>query len=528
MYIQMYIQMYAQTCGQTYGQMCVRGFATDDSAGPTGQIGRPNARAAASESRPLHAEASLEALEARVRRELELTRHPAADWMPSRPGPGGAHLYDVIVAGAGQGGLATAFQLRRECVPNILVIDKAPYGGEGVWVTYARMPTLRTPKHYNGPDLRVPSLTYQAWHEARFGARDWQELDYIPTRLWADYLIWYRRVLELPVRNDCALTGIAPDTGCLRLTVDTPAGTETLHARKLVLATGQEGLGRWLMPDYVEALPPRFRAGTADAIDFAALKDKVVAVLGAGASAADNAACALEAGAASVHMFVRRPAMQRVQPYRWLTFPGFLRHLGELPDDWRWRFMNHILSMRESFQQQTYDRLRRHDNFHIHVGAGWRDAAIVDGRIRIDTAKGPFMADFIVSGAGIDIAPALKPELAPFAEEILTWGDRYTPPPEEANPRLARYPYHGPDGELLERHPGRAPFLRDIHDFTIANTMSFGPAGASINAMNIAVPRLVAGLTRGLFRADLGHHWQSLRDYDTPIFEPAEIDRDKV
>ena len=69
--------------------------------------------------------AGLDALEAQLRRELMLTRHPEMAWMPERPGPGGAHLYDVVVAGAGQGGLVTAFQLLRERVPNILVIDKA-------------------------------------------------------------------------------------------------------------------------------------------------------------------------------------------------------------------------------------------------------------------------------------------------------------------------------------------------------------------------------------------------------------------
>ena len=54
----------------------------------------------------------------------------------------------------------------------------------------------------------------------------------------------------------------------------------------------------------------------------------------AGASAADNAAMALESGAASVRMFVRREHMQRVQPYRWLTFAGFLRHYADLDDAW--------------------------------------------------------------------------------------------------------------------------------------------------------------------------------------------------
>ena len=52
--------------------------------------------------------------------------------------------------------------------------------------------------------------------------------------------------------------------------------------------------GRWWMPPQVEALPRHLRAHTADPIDFAALRGKCVAVLGAGASAFDNAATALE------------------------------------------------------------------------------------------------------------------------------------------------------------------------------------------------------------------------------------------
>jgi hypothetical protein len=46
--------------------------------------------------------------------------------------------------------------------------------------------------------------------------------------------------------------------------------------------------------------------------------------------------------------------------------------------------------------------------------------------------------------------------------------------------------------------------------------MSFGPSGSSINAMTTAVPKLVSGLTRGLFTGDLDRHWRSLQAYDVP------------
>jgi hypothetical protein len=34
--------------------------------------------------------------------------------------------------------------------------------------------------------------------------------------------------------------------------------------------------------------------------------------------------------------------------------------------------------------------------------------------------------------------------------------------------------------------------------------------------MTTAVPKLVNGLTRGLFRADVARHWASLSAYDVP------------
>ena len=58
-----------------------------------------------------------------------------------------------------------------------------------------------------------------------------------------------------------------------------------LAARKLVLATGQDGTGEWWMPDFVRALPPDRRAHTCEAIDFERLRGRTVAVLGTGASA---------------------------------------------------------------------------------------------------------------------------------------------------------------------------------------------------------------------------------------------------
>src|SRR5580692_4920542 len=153
---------------------------------------------------------NLLALEAQVRDDLAKTSHPSASWLKPQTGPDGQPALDILIVGGGQSGLALAFGLRRSQVTNILIVDKAEEGKEGPWLSYARMHTLRSPKDYTGPDLEIPSLTYQSWHEARFGKEAWQALDLIRRELWAEYLLWFRQVVGLTVRNGCELLEIAP------------------------------------------------------------------------------------------------------------------------------------------------------------------------------------------------------------------------------------------------------------------------------------------------------------------------------
>jgi cation diffusion facilitator CzcD-associated flavoprotein CzcO len=131
---------------------------------------------------------------------------------------------------------------------------------------------------------------------------------------------------------------------------------------------------------FVSALPRPLRAHASEEIDFAALRGRTVAVLGAGASAFDNAATALEAGAAEVHLFCRRAEPMIIQPYRWLTFAGFLRHMHEMSDEWRWRFLSYILGPARGFPQDTYTRVLAFPNFTMHVGRPWTAARAEAGR----------------------------------------------------------------------------------------------------------------------------------------------------
>jgi FAD-dependent urate hydroxylase len=459
----------------------------------------------------------LMALEAQVRDDLAKTSHPSAPWLEPKSGPDGQPALDVLIVGGGQSGLATAFGLKRSQVTNILIIDKAEEGQEGPWLSYARMHTLRSPKDFTGPDLDTPSLTYQSWHEARFGKEDWQALDLIPRQLWAEYLIWFKRAVDLKVRNGCELLEIAPAAGgLLAATVRLEGTIDILYARKIVLATGQEAMGNWSIPEPLRHLPAKVVARASDPIDFAALAGRTVAVIGAGATAFDNAAMALEAGAAEVHLLCRRDKIQVIQPYRWLTFRGFLRHFCDLDDVWRWRFMRAILELREGFPQATYDRCAKFSNFHLHQGSPVEAAQETGDGIQLQTPRGALSANFVICGAGTEIDFTERRELKNLAGNIATWADRYRPSDDAQSPRLGRYPYLADDYAFTERVAGATPWISNIHLFAFASTMSFGPSGSSINAMTTAIPKLVYGLTRGLFRADVERHWNSFRAYDVP------------
>jgi FAD-dependent urate hydroxylase len=156
-------------------------------------------------------------LAARARRDLARMNYPSADWVPARQGPDGRRLIDVLVVGGGMCGQTLAFALARDGVRNIRVIDRAAYGREGPWGTYARMDTLRSPKHLTGPDLGFPALTFRAWYEAQHGAEGWERLYKIATADWLKYLLWVREMAIIAVENRVQATRLDPGPDWVRV-----------------------------------------------------------------------------------------------------------------------------------------------------------------------------------------------------------------------------------------------------------------------------------------------------------------------
>jgi len=450
----------------------------------------------------------LAALEARLAADLANLNHPPANWVI----PAGPDIADVVVVGGGMAGLTAGFALIRRGIRNIRILDRAEAGREGPWVTFARMETLRSPKELTGPASGVPSLTFRAWFTARFGPAEWERLYRIPRPMWMDYLRWYRRVLALPVENGVRVTDIEADRGLLRIHL---ADRPSILARKLVLATGRAGLGRAAIPGFARALPPTHVAHSSAAIDFAALRGARVVVVGAGASAMDNAAEALEHGAAELRMLIRRPTMPRVNHLMGIGSAGFTAGYPVLSDAWKWRIMHFAGEQATPAPRNSTMRVTRHANASLHFGCAIRSVARAGDHLVIDTSRRRFEADFLILGTGFTIEPDIIPELARFAPHIARWSDRYTPPPELADPELADFPYLGPDFAFTPR--GAAiPGLSDIHCFNHAASLSLGKIAGDIPKISDGAARLAEAIAADFFARDVDRYFQQAVDYAKP------------
>lgn len=451
-------------------------------------------------------------LDLRVARDLALIDWGGKDWTIPRDG-----VIDVVIVGGGQSGLAAAFALRGERVNNVLVLDENPAGREGPWITYARMRTLRTPKHLTGIDLGVPSLTFRAWYEAQFGAGAWDALGKIPRPMWMEYLRWYRRVLDLPVRNDAKVVAIDPlAPGLFRVAL---ADGAVLTARKVVLATGIQGGGEWHVPPFVrDALPPHLYAHTSAGIDYAALAGKRIGVLGIGASAFDNAHAALEAGVARVDVFARRPALPRINPIRFMEQVGLTPRYPALDDADKYRAMADFLSKNQPPTTDMFEAASACPGFALHLGSPWLSVAPMGDGVRVTTPDAVHEFDFLVLSTGLLSDPGLRPELRGLADHIARWSDRYAPPADIANPLLDAHPYLGPAFELLPRRAEEAMMLHGLFAFNYSALASIGLSASALSGLKHALPRLAKGVADQLFLDDADRLLDAFIAYAEPEF----------
>lgn len=454
-------------------------------------------------------------LAARAKEELASLDYPRPHWVPETQHDG-QDVKNVLIIGGGQGGLAIAHGLKQAKIHNVAIVDQADKTKTGIWNKIARNETLRTPKHLTGPAAGVPSLTPRAWYTAKYGAQAWNDLKKWPVTDWQDYLSWFQNTTDIPVQYQTKVTAIEPtrqDTQSpVKVTLETQTGLKEIFARKVVLATGIEASGHWFIPDIISKnLPKDLYHHTSEEIDFNALRGKRIGVIGAGASAFDNAATALEHGAASVDLLVRRKQIPVDNPFLWIEKYGILDAFNRLADQDKWAITNHLWKTKQPPPQETFSRCAKHRNFDIHTDCPVQDVAVQDGMVMVQTPHGTHAFDHLILGTGFVIDFKARPELDAFSDNIATWGDRYTPQTGEENAALSSCPYLGSGFEFLEKDAGKTPWISNVLNFTITAAPSMGLSGANITGMPFGAKHLVSGIVSSLLQEDVGAHLNSLK-----------------
>lgn len=464
----------------------------------------------------------LQTLQDQVHHDLDCIYYPEDPFIPCNCEEDDQVL-DVAIVGGGQCGMAAAFALMKLGVMHIKILDASLAGKEGCWLSYARMNMLRTGKYDMGPAHSVPCLTFRHWYEAQYGAESFYQLSGVPTAMWMDYLCWYRQVLDLPIENSVKVISVEPEGDRFRLLCECNGASKAFLARKVVLATGRMGFGGPVIPDWLNSIPSMLYAHSFQHIDFNALAGKRIGILGVGASAFDCAAVALEHGADSVHLLMRRATLPTHSGLAGMSHTSFRQGFYYLSDANRWRIMAKATAHGVPPPKTALWRVQDYTNIFLHANMHIVDAVSSATGLTLMTTDNPFQVDFLIVCCGFDVDGSKRPELQTFIDQILLWRERIAPEISQANPRLARSPYLGSHFEFLERCPSQAPYLRHLYCFNHAAALSHGLISSDIDGISIGAARLAEGIAADFFVQHLAKIEMEITASAAPVYDDEDI-----
>ena len=270
------------------------------------------------------------------------------------------------------------------------------------------------------------------------------------------------------------------------------------------------------MPDALKHVPRHLWAHSADDIDFRQLEGRDIVVVGAGASAMDNAAAALESGAARVDLLIRRSRLPAVNKLTGIGSPGTELGLGSLPDHWKLKIHGYAAQQQVPPPSHSVRRVSEHENAHFHLGCALTGASEDGDKLRVDTSRGSFTTDFLIAGTGFRNDFADRAELSQIAPHVLSWSDRPDFPKDVVpDGPLGSAPYLAPDFTFLEKTPGACPELAHIHCFNDAAMLSHGKVSGDIPAVSVGAKRLGRAIAAAFFTEDVEQQFKKLQAYET-------------
>ncbi|MCG7498654.1 NAD(P)-binding domain-containing protein [Vibrio sp. Of7-15] len=362
----------------------------------------------------------------------------------------GHKVYDVIIVGAGHTGLALAHQLRLLGLGRVLLLDKQPCGKPGPWQDFARMEKLRTSKFSQGPECGNPLLSFKFWKNSVDGPDAFDQIDFIKTEDWANYLRWFKEILQLDVESETEVFAQQWVESANAFEIRAKKGNteRKYYSSMLCLATGMTACGSWQAPKQLVNKTNLESIGYAwGKIDFSKLVGKHVAIIGGGASAFDNALEATKHGAKRADVLARRKIAtgKPLSEKLWSGRDDSQIHDNEntYPSD----MTNPILRFSNTLDEKKYLSVIR--NFfsdgrttsrpeYQKQFLGINNLTVNEalGQLKIEACKNSHqhritsehgfdeLYDYVIVATGPKFDVKAKKELFAISNEILTWGDR--------------------------------------------------------------------------------------------------------
>lgn len=451
----------------------------------------------------------LDALEAQIEQDLQYLNLPLTEWSLTENNKEKQHI-NVAIIGAGMSGVTAAFALKLRGI-NAVVFDQAPAGKEGPWQTPALMETLRSPKQVIGPALASPSLTFQAWFKAQFGAEEWEKLDKIPRLQWGEYLQWFKTMTSPHVLNQYQLIDILLGDNYRELIFKTPTGTVCYKAQHVILATGMESFSEANIPSFMNDIPTSYWEHSYAGTDYRRFKGLNLGVVGYSAGAMDSSATALENGAKSVEILIRTDDMPRVNRGKVAGSPGFTSAYAYFTDAQKWHYADYVAKAKTPAPHGSTLRVSRHKNAYFNFNTQIKFIEVHNKKLHITTTNGKFTLDYLILATGYRINWSKHQAFNRLTPLIKTWDDVYTPPAGEENSELASHPYLGSHFELQAKKDTENHKINQLYCFNLSASLSMGPVIGLIPGTNTGAERLADHIAAQLYLAHREQHLELVK-----------------
>ena len=470
---------------------------------------------------------SIVELEKEIKIDFANINYPEKKWTPEILGPNKKPLTDVLIIGGGMNGLSVAFSLRRLGITNIKIIDKNPKGYMGPWKNSARMNYLRSPKHLVGPAQNFPKLTFRSWWERNNPKMKWDDFEYIKREEWADYLIWFAKITKSKVYNKHEVLSIIPSKYNKNLElnyVKTKISVnknkfsylDTIYSRLVILATGRESLGK---PRITKVFENHFRKNvfhSSQTINFDKFKNKNVAIIGAAASAFDNAALVAEKKAKNVTIIARAKKIPTLNKMKQTVYPGFAEGFYQLSDSEKVKWLNHIIKSKIAPPKKSVDRISKTNTKIIFNVLPVELKKETNQYLLVlennDNKSKEFLnLDFIILCTGFKVDIYASKELRQIASDILLWKDKIKKNHKEYEnlKEILEFPYLGEGFEFKSKKNIKNNFHL-IRCFNHASLISLGNLANDIPHSGFGANRLAKSIAKYLFKEDKKYHFKKI------------------